>query len=346
MQGVAPIRRRTSIENSCQATGLTAAGACAILGHGRSIEMKPIERHVRRPSALLERTPSKLANRPHIRWISADQVSVVDRAEVLNAAYADYYIPLHMTPAQLSLMDLFYDINLICSGVAYEGEISVGTALLGVRGDRGWVTGLGVIPEWRRRGIGRVMMDEVLRSASASGVKRVWLEVINKNRPARRLYDDLGFKPERELLTWHRSADSDPLPIPVERLVQAAPEDLVNDFAEWQDLRPCWQRERSSLMKMTDRLKGYRLDWRSRPAAYCLVSESPEGVAVMDVGIGPGQGLLVPGRVLLQALVAEYARQDLTMVNVSEDDSLNRVLAALHFSVVIRQTEMSLLLDR
>lgn len=52
---------------------------------------------------------------------------------------------------------------------------------------------IAVDPAMQRRGIGRDLLDAVVRRASAHGATRVLLEVGAANRPARSLYEALGF---------------------------------------------------------------------------------------------------------------------------------------------------------
>ena len=52
---------------------------------------------------------------------------------------------------------------------------------------------LGVLPDHRRRGLGRELLREAVRLAGRSGVARVSLAVDCRNEPALRLYDALGF---------------------------------------------------------------------------------------------------------------------------------------------------------
>jgi hypothetical protein len=62
----------------------------------------------------------------------------------------------------------------------------------------------------------------------------------------------------------------------------------------------------------------------------------------MDVGVNPQSGLLMPGRLLLQALAVSYFGRSFSIMNVPADDSLVRILAALGFHVAVRQVEMAL----
>ena len=56
-----------------------------------------------------------------------------------------------------------------------------------------WLSYLGIVPEFRRRGLGRAMTLHTLRSVSERPVAHVTLSVDARNLPARRLYQALGF---------------------------------------------------------------------------------------------------------------------------------------------------------
>jgi ribosomal protein S18 acetylase RimI-like enzyme len=277
-----------------------------------------------------------------IQLLPADHVAVAVRADLINAAYAGYDVPMHLTPDSMRSVDALYDVSLPRSVVAHAQGEPVGMALLSRRGERGWISGVGVVPAWRQRGIGRAMMEAVLGGAREAGIKRVSLEVIIQNTAARALYSGLGFAEQRELLCWRRAADADALPIPEERLVAAPPEQVMTQFDAWHDQPPCWQSETLTLRKMADRLRGYRLDMDGVAAGYCLTSEHGETLTLMDVGINPKLGAVAAGRTLLQALAALHFGRSLSLNNVPVDSDLNRALAALHFLVGVRQLEMKL----
>jgi GNAT superfamily N-acetyltransferase len=273
-------------------------------------------------------------------------VSLTERARVLNRSYIDYYVPMHVSPDQMASMDHFYDIDLDRSVVAMLGDELVGMALLSLRGDRGWISGVGVMPEHRRRGIASAMVARLVEGARQAGAHEITLEVISRNAPAWHLYAAAGFEVTCELLLWRRGADADALPIPEERLTGASPGALLERFDAWHRAPVTWQRDATTLSRMVEvgRLKGYRLEWHGAPAAYCLISGYAESVALMDVGVDPATGIVTPGRILLQALSHLHWGKALTISNVPADDPLSRVLAALRFLVTVRQLEMKLVL--
>lgn len=61
--------------------------------------------------------------------------------------------------------------------------------------DEGWcgVTALEVLPDRRRRGVGRHLVGAVVSWAAGRGACRVYLQVAEDNAPAHEMYDRLGF---------------------------------------------------------------------------------------------------------------------------------------------------------
>ena len=128
-------------------------------------------------AALEKRRPSTAAGERAMLAVAmslqflADHVDVGLRADLINAVYADYFVPMYLTHDSMRSVDDLYDVDLARSVVAYDRRKPVGMALLSRRSDRGWVSGVGVLPAWRRRGIGRQMMRTVLERAREAGVR-------------------------------------------------------------------------------------------------------------------------------------------------------------------------------
>lgn len=56
--------------------------------------------------------------------------------------------------------------------------------------------GMGILPEYRGRGIGNRLALEAIRRAREQGIERIQLEVYLSNEPAIKLYQKLGFEVE------------------------------------------------------------------------------------------------------------------------------------------------------
>jgi ribosomal protein S18 acetylase RimI-like enzyme len=65
--------------------------------------------------------------------------------------------------------------------------------------DFGAIQNVGILPEHRRRGLGRVLMLKALRGFQQVGITRVSLEVTAANTGAVQLYESLGFRAVKTL---------------------------------------------------------------------------------------------------------------------------------------------------
>jgi ribosomal-protein-alanine acetyltransferase len=77
--------------------------------------------------------------------------------------------------------------------VAEAGGLVAGYVIAHHAADEGEILNLGVALAHRRRGVGRALVEQVLGTLAARGVRVVYLEVRESNSGARRLYEALGF---------------------------------------------------------------------------------------------------------------------------------------------------------
>ena len=80
--------------------------------------------------------------------------------------------------------------------VAIEDDKIVGLTLVQRRGTTStWIVGtVGVLPEYRRRGLARTGLEESIDLMRRCGATKTGLGVINGNTPAQSLYESLGFE--------------------------------------------------------------------------------------------------------------------------------------------------------
>ena len=77
--------------------------------------------------------------------------------------------------------------------VACDDEVIIGAA--GIRNivGTGEITNVMVLPEYRGRGVGRQILEELLERGRKLGAEEFTLEVRSSNEPAIRLYESFGF---------------------------------------------------------------------------------------------------------------------------------------------------------
>jgi mycothiol synthase len=95
-----------------------------------------------------------------------------------------------------------------------EGKEAVGFVLCHVEdaaevaGGLGWIAQMGVRPAWRKRGLGRALLCEVLHRLQSDGLGWAALEVNVDNHRALRLYNRLGFERYRRRTSYQKVADT------------------------------------------------------------------------------------------------------------------------------------------
>ncbi len=60
-----------------------------------------------------------------------------------------------------------------------------------------------VVPDARRQGVGRALMDAARQYAVDRGAGRLQLETAVDNKPAQALYESLGWKRDKKFYTYH-----------------------------------------------------------------------------------------------------------------------------------------------
>jgi len=262
--------------------------------------------------------------------------------ELLNQAYAGYFIPVQFDAIQLAMMCDDMDVDLARSTVAVAEGVPVGMALLSVRGSEGWVSAVGVCPAWRRRGVGRAIIRRIQQDAREAGLDVLRLEVLEQNQAGVGLYGSLGFAITRDLLVLKRPPGFDhpePLRRPDLRLIR--PQKLLKSYAEFHDVDPSWQRRLRSLRKRASRIQGQALFHDGRLAGYLLFQTQTEVILVLDLAVDPE----MPDRVgmarqLLFSLHAELPALGGYIINVPVEDPLLRAFTDLGYRVWQCQHEM------
>jgi GNAT superfamily N-acetyltransferase len=249
-------------------------------------------------------------------------------AGLFNACFADYLLPMRLDTAALADHVERNDISLDDSPVAVEGE-PVAFALLAVRGRDAWIGGMGTLPSHRRGGLGAWVMQAAVDTAFARGCEAVWLEVIDRNEPARRLYERLGFEHVRDLGVWSLEPGS------------AAGHGLevdVGGAAAWiaahRDVRDPWQRDDATLRRM--RAAGVALCGLAVDRAAAVYTANPGSVTVH-------QAAAVDDAAAEAVLAACAAGGGLRFTNVAYEGRVGRALERLGARAVVRQHELRLL---
>ena len=95
--------------------------------------------------------------------------------------------------------------------VAENKEGELGYLMARLSGEEGEILNLAVLPGYRRRGVGRDLLERGLALLIASGVREAYLEVRESNLAARDLYLGFGFRPVGVRPHYYRNPREDAL---------------------------------------------------------------------------------------------------------------------------------------
>ncbi|MFZ1403775.1 MAG: GNAT family N-acetyltransferase [Anaerolineae bacterium] len=278
---------------------------------------------------------------PEMRLTAADSLPLTALTALLNAVYADYALPVQRSSQQVAIHHAVWDIEPALSVIAWMENEPVGVALLGRRGQAGWIGSMGVLPAWRRQGIGLHMLHQVQANARRAGLSHVDLEVLTRNTQAQALYEVAGFQVQRELLTWQRRVEQGALPDPYFKLQPTSVAWALQQASAWHTTPPCWQRSVGSLLHMTD-LRAFTVtDQSGETPVYLLMRHLMQGqIRLADIGIAPGHEPRGLGRELLQGFHLRHFDANVILGNEPVESPWNRVFVALGYYVIERQHEM------
>ncbi|MGD8554861.1 MAG: GNAT family acetyltransferase [Anaerolineales bacterium] len=120
---------------------------------------------------------------------SADEDGVVELWECVFPQAPAHNRPVDVIRTKLGVQpELFF--------VAADDDRIVGSAMSGFDGHRGWVYAVAVHPEFRRKGIGSLLMKKAESALRAIGCPKLNLQIRAENYPVQAFYESLGYHVE------------------------------------------------------------------------------------------------------------------------------------------------------
>ncbi len=208
-------------------------------------------------------------------------------ADLFNRAFEGYFVPVAESPEDLAARLRFDSIDLALSRVAFLDDQAVGVVCVSVRGWGSRIAGMGVVPEARRRGAGRLLMDEAIARTRAVGLRHMVLEVIEQNTPAVELYRDLGFQFLRRLVGYelHNTAAEldDRGRRDASALEPADPREVARQLTLAADNDLPWQLAGETLAAYRPPVSGYHLDGK----AFALIHDPGDAAILAHILVVP-----------------------------------------------------------
>ncbi len=279
---------------------------------------------------------------PEVQYRPIASVNFHEFTHAFNRAYRDYHVPIVMTVEAFQALIDRDDLDLDASVVAIDGDTIIGTGMLGIRGDMGWIGGMGVIPEWRRQGIGREMMRYLIERARENGLATLHLEVIETNHGAHALYRQLGFTQTRMLHILNRQPHTLPDLHAALTITDADAADTLAYYPTFHDTPNCWQRGSRSLAGLASHAQGIQARAENGVIGYALGWFEPYEIRIADLATAPDQD--IPRADIAAALIhhlhQRYPRARGNVYNVAEDDPAFFAYRHTGYTTDYRQIEM------
>lgn len=275
-------------------------------------------------------------------------LSNIDHSMLLETnleAFSDYIVPLQVTEKQFENHLAQNNIKLDLSVGAFKDDNLVGYTLNGFGLWNGKQTaydgGTGVIPNYRRMGIGKSMFEFLLPKLREIGVEQMLLEVISNNTKAVNLYRKLGFLETRRLLMFEQTNSIEPA-IPADFEIRQV------ESLDWQHIQTFWDKQTSwqfSIESVKRKLSpkilfGAFID--DKCVGYSILYQSTGTISQIAVEKEFREKKIAT---MLLAEMQKYIEKDkkLRFSNVDRElNSLIRFAGSLDFTPTISQFEMIL----
>jgi ribosomal protein S18 acetylase RimI-like enzyme len=266
--------------------------------------------------------------------LAADRLDELVDAQ--NEIFSDYIIP--MKSSRQFFLDFMSSVggalkNVIVASV--DGKM-VGYVNPVIDGREAWIGGVGVVPSHRGKGIGESLMDAAEELCRSKGVTEIFLEVIEGNLKAQRLYERLGYATTRRFLT----AEGRPTrfegfgPMPMRANMS---EVIALHERSYKDT--CWQRRKiESVVQSARGAECYKVD-----GGFVLVRLVDTSGYVPFLGVVPEMRRKGVGTSLAKFALTRLSDQGafkIALYNVNDDTPSMRMLDKFDFKVTMKQIEM------
>jgi len=249
--------------------------------------------------------------------VATSHYNYAELAEIYNQARTDYIVPMPMNARKMQEYVEHYDVDLNMSAVAIDkdDEEPNGIGMLGVRGDRTWITRLGVIPVRRRRKSGEFLMRVMLEESRQANARLVQLEVIKGNEPAHRLFSKLGFEETRELLVIRRPPGPLNSELVPEMTISELTDEEIDHCLDNREPGAAWTEESQSLRNMGN-LKGLHVTLATGEEGWVVFSFSPFQLGHFVLAPDKSDDMLYA---LITAVHSTYPLHDTKIENLPAD---------------------------
>jgi ribosomal protein S18 acetylase RimI-like enzyme len=194
-------------------------------------------------------------------------------------AFSEYEVPINKPIEKLQEMMITRDLNPDFSVGCFAEDKLVGFILTGYREIAGqkvcYDGGTGVIKAYQRKGIGEMMLKELLKLLNGKGVSRFVLEVLENNTPAISLYEKYGFRITRRLECFEiEKHQLQPVPYRGFEIRSLNPPILPIDEERFRLYSPTWQNEIKSILNVSENYRLIKLSCSGETLCYGYIHKT------------------------------------------------------------------------
>ena len=278
-----------------------------------------------------------------IRSLAGIPVEQIHKA--FTDAFSEYEVPIEMPLEKLVEMMTIRDLNPEYSVGCFAGETLVGFILCGFREINGeyvcYDGGTGVIKAYQRKGIGEMMLKELLQFLKEKQVKRFVLEVLENNTPAIKLYEKYGFRKTRRLECFEIEKLSYPEPPETDvNFVIQCPVKEIPAEKSYRFYTPTWQNDNKSILNV---MKNYaQVIFLKENEMICFAFIHKIRGDIPQIGLKEKRKNKNYIPMMIREL-AHYTKSDkIVVLNVEENNILANILRKSGFRNFVNQFEMML----
>ena len=275
-----------------------------------------------------------------LRFIAASSLSLEAFADLFTRSFENYFYPSTMTTATFAIKTRLEHLDLHHSVVLMLNDTPIGQATLGLRGDKAWCGGFGIVLQHRGKHFASALLAEFLKQARKAGAKNLVLEVLIRNSAAQKVYTNAGLKHQHDLLLfeWKSKTNIPSENAKSELMIQPAnmPE-ITEHFYRLHPVPAAWQRDLPTLMLQPNLLQiSYREQGQLQ--GYILFAEKENTARIYDVAALEVDVV----RRLLKRLQDSY--KEITSINEPENSPLTRAFLNCGFREFDRQYQLGMTL--
>jgi len=263
---------------------------------------------------------------------SASELSLDALTDLFNRAFEGYFVSFNMTPDVFAARLAREQTDLALSRIAVAGDEPAAITLLSVRGRSCRCAGMGTVASWRRRGLGRRLMEGVVPPLRDLGFERFLLEVIQQNEAAIALYRDAGLEITRPLLGYELAPGAGP-PADDGGLVEVDGSEVARAVAAEGEPDLPWQLDAATIAGWGPPSAGYAIrDGDGETKAWALLSDPAAArPRILGLVVARSERRQGWGRRMVAALRHRHGGSGLEVPSVVPEEVADGFLRSLGF---------------